>query len=278
VKGQARSLEAAVDVALGFAQVTLSAEERSDLLQFLRELTPKGAAPLGIWPDIDSSEGVYPNVRPSVAFADPVDDSLPGKTAAQLAEEHVVLEDAQGQRVAGRVELQGGRIEFVPAAPLALGARYTFRALPGLPFLSGGELWGERSTSFTVASPAAGRWPKTMKMTVQVPGRGGVTPVDFLLESSDTPRPGGLTLTLKPQLFGAQQRQEVWARVDGSTLRLQPFAMPISPTGVADAMQVAGTVKEVSPGTQDILRVEGTLRIAGPGISLPGVTFVIVPQ
>ncbi len=279
VKGQARTLEDAVDVALDFVQVPLAAQERADLIEFLRELTPKGAAPLALWPDTDSDMGVYPNVRPAVAFADPVDDSIPGKSAAQVAGEYVVLEDAQGQRVPGAVELQGGRIEFVPASPLTPGARYTFRALPGLPFLSGGELWGERSTSFTVAQPAAGKWSRTMKMTVQVPaGPSGTVPMDFLLEPLAAPRPGGLTLRLLPQLFGAQQRQELWARVDGDTLRMQAFAIPISPTGVGDAMQVTGTVKQVDPDTQDILRVEGTLRIAGPGINLPGVAFVIVPQ
>jgi len=278
VKGQARTLEDAVDVALTFVQVTLAPEEREDLIRFLRELTPKGAAPLGIWPDIDSNEGVYPDVRPSVAFADPVDDSTPGKTAAQLAAEYVVLEDAQGQRVAGAVELQGGRIEFVPTAPLTPGARYTFRALPGLPFLSGGELWGERSTSFSVARPAAGKWNRTMKMTVQVPGPMGPVPMAFLLKPVEAPKPGGLTLRIEPQLFGRQQRQEVWARLDGDTLRMQPFAIPIAPTAVGDAMQVVGTVSQVAPTTQDVLRVDGTLRIGGPGINLPGVPFVIVPE
>lgn len=279
VKGQARTLEDAVDVALNYVQVSLSAEEKTDLVEFLRELTPKGAAPLGLWPDIDSNQGVYPSIRPSVAFSEPVDDTSPGGTGAQPAAEYVVLEDAQGQRVSGTVELQGSRIEFAPKEPLTPGASYTFRVRPGLPFLSGGTLEGERSTSFTVAQPAAGQWRKTMKMTIQVPaGPSGTVPMDFLLESLDAPRPGGLTLRVLPQLFGTQQRQEVWARVDGNTLRMQPFAIPISPTGVGDAMQISGTVTQVDTATQDILRVEGTLRIAGPGISLPGVAFVIVPQ
>lgn len=279
VKGQARTLEDAVDVALNYVQVSLSAEEKTDLVEFLRELTPKGAAPLALWPDIDSNQGVYPGIRPSVAFAEPVDDTAAGGTGAQPAAEYVVLEDAQGQRVSGTLELQGGRIEFVPKEPLTPGASYTFRVRAGLPFLSGGVLEGERSTAFTVAQPAVGKWAKTMKMTIQVPaGPSGVVPMDFLLESLEAPRPGGLTLRILPQLFGAQQRQEVWARVDGTTLRLQPFAIPISPTGVGDAMQISGTVTQVDSATQDILRVEGTLRIGGPGINLPGVAFVIVPQ
>jgi len=278
VNGKSRSLEDALDVALGFVQVSLSAEERGDLLQFLRELTPKEAAPLGIWPDIDSNEGVYPDVRPWVAFADPVDDTVSGKSAAQLASEFVVLEDAQGQRVAGSVQLQAGRIEFLPASPLTAGARYTFRVLPGLPFVSGGALSGERSTAFTVARSATGKWPGAMKMTVSLPSPRGIVPLDFVLEPVEAPKPGGLGLRILPQTFGTQQRQELWARLDGDTLRMQPFALPAGPTGVADAMQVLGTVKQVDPGTQNILRLEGTLRVAGPGINLPGVQFVIVPR
>ncbi|REG34731.1 hypothetical protein ATI61_103640 [Archangium gephyra] len=277
VGGKARSLEAALDVAIDYVKVPLSAEERADLLAFLRELTPKGGAPLGIWPDIDSAEGVYPDVRPSVAFADPVDDSH-GKPASEVAAEYVVLEDALGNRVSGTVEVQGGRITFVPTALLAQGARYRFRVLPGLPFLSGGALWGELGSEFTVAKPAAGTWSRAMRMTVLVPGRGGTMPVDFVLETAETSRPGALTLTVLPQGSGSQQRQQVWARVDGDRWQMQPFAMPLFGTSVADASEVVGAVTQVDPSNQDITRVEGALRIRGPGIDMKGVAFTIVPR
>ncbi|WP_375772012.1 hypothetical protein NR798_14360 [Archangium gephyra] len=277
VGAKARSLEAAVDVAIDYVKVPLSAEERGDLLAFLRELTPKGGAPLGIWPDIDSAEGVYPDVRPSVAFADPVDDSQ-GKTAPEVAAEYVVLEDALGNRVSGAVEVQGGRLTFVPAAPLAQGARYRFRVLPGLPFLSGGALWGELGSEFTVAKPAVGSWPGAMRMTVQVPGRGGVTPVDFVLEAAAVSRPGTLTLTVVPQGSGSQQRQQVWARLDGDRWLMQPFAMPLFGSSVADASEVVGAVTQVDPATQGITRVEGKLRIRGPGIDMRDIAFSIVPK
>lgn len=279
VKGQARSLEAAADVALDYVKVTLTPEEKADLVQFLYELSPKGAHPLGIWPDIDSAQGVYPNVRPSVAFADPIDDSVPGKTAAQVAAEYVVLETVSGDKVAGSVEVNGGRVEFIPAAPLSAGQFYRFRVLPGLPFQSGGALWAERSSEFQIAQPAIAAWPKNMKMTVTVPGPGGMlTPLDYMLEAVDTPHPGGMTLIIKPALFGSQQRQQVWARVDGSNFLMQSFALPISPSGVGDAALVTGTVKTVDQATQTISLVEGTLRIGGPGINIPGVVFTIVPM
>lgn len=274
VEGQARSLDAAVDVAIPYAGATLTEAERADLIQFLRELTPKGGAPLAIWPDIDSKEGVYPDVRPSVAFADPVDDS-DGRPAAEVAADYVVLEDDAGARVPGHVEIAGHRLDFVPDAPLTAGATYRFRALEGLPFLSGGALWGERRTEFTVATPAAGAWPQAMTMTVMVPGPGGqIFPIPLLLEVSDPPRPGGMTLVIRPQAFGTQQRQEVWARLDGDRFLMQPFALPVNPTGVADAAMVEGTVT-VQNGA--VTAVQGTLRIGGPGINLPGVAFSIAP-
>lgn len=279
VNGQARSLEAAVDVALAYVKVTLAPDEKADLVDFLYELTPKGAHLLGIWPDIDSAVGVYPDVRPSVAFADPIDDSLPGKTAAEAAAEFVTLETAAGDKVTGTIQITGGLVEFVPDAPLAVGTFYRFRVLPGLPFQSGGTLLAERTAEFQVAQPAAGSWSKNMKMTVSVPGPGGmIVPLDYVLEAVDIPRPGGLSVVVKPVLFGSQQRQEAWLRVDGSQFYMQSFALPISPTGVGDAALVTGTVKTVDQGTKNITLVEGTLRIGGPGINLPGVPFKIVPM
>lgn len=279
VNGQARSLEAAADIALAYVKVTLTPEEKADLVEFLYELSPKGAHPLGIWPDIDSAAGVYPNVRPTVAFADPIDNSLPGKTAAQAATDFVVLETAAGAKVAGSVEVYDGRVDFVPAAPLTPGEFYRFRVAKGLPFLSGGSLWADRVSEFQVAQPAMGNWSKNMKMTVTVPGPNGMmTPLDYMLESVDNPRPGGLAVVIKPVLFGNQQRQEVWLRVDASNFYMQSFALPISPGGVGDAAMVTGTIKSIDPGTKNITLVEGTLRIGGPGINIPGVKFTIVPM
>ena len=275
VKGQARSLDDAVDVAIAYIGAELTGEERADLLQFLRELTPKGAAPLAIWPDIDSSEGVYPDVRPGVGFAGAVDDTE-GRTAAEVAGDYLVLEDETGDTVPGRVEIVGQRLDFVPDEPLEPGATYRFRVREGLPFLSGGALWGERASDFTVALPAAGTWPSTMKMTVLVPGPNGQTvPLDFLLTPSASPRPGGMTLVIEPQLFGAQQRQEVWARLDGDRFFMQPFALPLSPTGVADAATVEGAVTVIDDASGSVTEVQGTLRIGGPGINIPGVPFTI---
>ena len=279
VKGQARSLEAAADVALAFVKVTLTPEEKADLVEFLYELTPKGGHPLGMWPDIDSNMGVYPDVVPHVAFADPIDPAVPGKTAEQVAADYVVLETASGDKVSGSVKVTGGRIDFTPDSLLNAGQFYRFRVLPGLPFLSGGALWAERFLEFQVSQPPAGIWKSSMKMTVSVPGPGGtIVPLDYMLDLAPSGPSGGRTVTLTPVQFGNQQRQNLWIRIDGNQFYMQPFAIPISPAGVGDAAMVTGTVKTVDQATNTITLVDGTLRIGGPGINIPGVAFKIVPM
>jgi hypothetical protein len=274
--GQARSLEAAVEVALDYVEVDLAAGERADLVAFLRELTPKGAAPLAIWPDIDSDEGVYPDVTPWVSFSEPIDDTRPDRTAPELAAEHLVLERDSGERVAGRVEIDGLRLRFVPDAPLEAGAAYMFRVLPGLPFRAGGDLSAERSARFQVAQPPAGAFPAVMLMTAHVPGPGGqVFPLEKRLELGER-MPGADTLRIIPQVYGTQQRQDVWARIDGDRFLMQGFAIPVSPSGaVGDAGDVRGTVTEVDVATGTIKRIEGTLKIRAPGRVVPDIEIEI---
>lgn len=267
VAGQSRSIEDAVDVALAYVDVVLSAEERSDLIAFLYQLTPKGSAPRAIWPDIDSAEAVYPLAAPWVEFADPV------AAAANLAE-YVVLEDDSGAPVPASVAASGGRITLTPEAPLSRGASYRFRVLPGLPFRSGGALTGERSTQFVVAEEAQGNLPATLMMTVTVGSMMG--PVDIPLMLQDiTPTDTGYSLVVAPVVFGSQQRQPVTARIDGQRILMDPLALPLPPGSVANAAEVEGTITEVD-GDDVVTRIDGTLRLQGPGIDIPGVPMVIV--
>lgn len=274
IDGQARSLDAALDIALDYVDVALSSDERADLLAFLRELTPKGGAPLAMWPDLDSNRGVYPDIEPQVSFADPIDNSVPGISASELAAKFVRLEDGAGNLVESVVTVTGGTVRLAPTAPLVAGQRYMFRVLAGLPFVSGGELGAERRSELTVASAALGSWPDVMQLTVTVPSpMGGTTPLPFVLRKLQG-TPGALRLQIEPVVFGKQQRQTVWLRVDGDKLYLQAFALPISPAAVADASGIVGTVI-ASDGV--ITSASGTLRITGPGIDVPGVAFSIAP-
>ena len=276
VKGSARRLERAVEVAAEFVGGALTAAEKRDIVEFLYQLTSKGGAPLGIWPDIDSREAVERTVNPWVEFADPVDGTVPGTSAAAAATPYVKLETADGAAVPGHVEIEGWRVRFVPDAPLAEGAAYVFRVLAGLPFQSGGELGAERRTRFQVAAQPVGTWPAMAEMRVQLSFPPGSPPTSVplvLRATASASMSEPMRVVIAPVPFGNQQRQTAWVRLDGDRLLMAPLALPITPTGVANASSVTGRVTRAEGGV--VRRVEGTLRLSGPGIDLPDVPFTI---
>ncbi|HRI51353.1 MAG TPA: hypothetical protein PLW65_14330 [Pseudomonadota bacterium] len=271
VKGQAHGLAQAVDVALDYTKAQVTAAERQDLIQFLRELTPKGAAPLGIWPDIDSNQAAGADVQPWARFSEDIDDTQ--GTASQAATAFVVLETAAGQRVPGSVQVAGGQVRFVPAQPLAAGQGYKFRVLPGLPFRPGGTLEFERSTSFTVAAPPAGALSQSLVLTVHLPpmGPGPGTDVPFAV---DLLPPSDGTQMLRLHL-SMTQTQTLWLQLSGNKFFLQGFALPLPTRGVADAGDASGTV---AAAAGQITALTGTLRLGAPGLKIPGIQFDIKPK
>ena len=275
VKAGARTLEQAVDVAVKFVGVPLSPEEKADLAAFLYELTPKGGAPLGIWPDIDSAEGVEPTARPWVEFADPVDSSRANTSAEAAATPFVKLQTEDGTDVAGHVEIDNWRIRFVPDAPLAEGASYFFRILPGLPFLSGGELDAERRSRFQVASAPVATWPSAALMQVQLsfPPGSPPTPVPMLLTTNPPVAGEPLRVVIAPSNVATQQRQSAWVRLDGDRLLMAPIALPVTSTAVANASNVVGRITDAEGGR--VRRIEGTLRLSGPSLDMSGIPFSI---
>ncbi len=290
IAGQARSLDGALDVAIAYTGATLGAAERADLLAFLQQLTPKGSAPLAMWPDLGNVEAVSPGVQPSVTFADPVDDTRDGRSAAEIAAEFVTLEDAAGNPVPATVSITNAgpgagaatRIVLTPDAPLAPGATYRFRVQPGLPFRSGGVLEGERSATFTVAAPTSATLPDVMQMTATIFGPSGPVELPLLLRR-DPDQTEDLTYVVEPQLFGTQHRQAVWIRLDGAPegategdrFLIEPFALPVSPTGAAgDARDFTGTIVETDADGR-ATRIEGTFTLRAPGISAPALPFVV---
>lgn len=279
VNGKPRSLEAAVDVAIDYTKAQLTMGERADLIAFLRELTPKGAAPLAIFPDIDSNEAVYPDITPWVAFSEPVDDSLPGSTAEAEAQAHLRIETEAGQPVPCTVRLEPPRIVLLPNQPLSPGARYRFRVTDGLHFRSGGTLEGERSTTFQVARPAVGTLAKDQTLAVTLPAMGPPPPpppVSLPLTVKGS-TPGGLLVEL---LLGPDQKQTLWLRIDAENFVMQPFALPLPGRGTADAALVRGKVTQTmdTMGGKVITKIEGTLRLGAPGLTIPDIAFSIVPK
>lgn len=277
VRGGARDLDSAVDVALEYVGVDLAEDERQDLIVFLNELTAKKVAPLGLWPDIDTNTAVYPDVQPWALFSEPVDDTRPDLSAQQLAAEHVVLLDESGTPVPCQVVLEGTRVRLVPDAPLTPGGKYEFVVKEGLPFRSGGVWWGEWKSPFQVANAPAGELVGEQTMLIEAASQMGPVTVEFTLQPQE-PQPGGLSYVLAPVTFGDQQRQEIWLRIDGSDVYLEPFALPIGPTAVGDARLVIGKIADVDAATGQIKLIEGTLTIGAPGIEVPDIPFTIAPK
>jgi hypothetical protein len=223
-----------------------------------------------------------------------VDDTRDGRSAAEVAADFVTLEDAGGNPVPATIAitgpssdaLTGTRIVLTPDAPLAPGATYRFRVSPGLPFLSGGVLEGERSAIFTVAAAASSTLPDVMQMTATIYGPAGPVELPLLLRRDPSPA-GDSTYVIEPQLFGTQQRQTVWVRLEaalesapgdappGDRFLMEPFALPVSPTGAAgDARDFAGAIVETDAEGR-ATRIEGTFTLRAPGLTAPGLSFVI---
>ncbi len=282
VKGQSRTMEDAVNVATAYVGWTPTAEEQAALISFLKELTPKGSHPLAIYPDIDSNEMLAPTVNPTVAFAEPVDDSRPDMTSTELASKYLTLVNAAGENIPSSVQLEGGLLRLVPDAPLTAGERYTFKVKAGLPFRDGGILEGDRASSFKVGRPALAELPRDLqlKITVPVPGPPTVPPTTKVIVL-----PLQMTGSDANSLFaklniGGGREQKLRIYQDAERIRLQPFALPGvgGPPGgstLADASSVNGTLLVNAENPGQFQKAQGTLTIGAPGIRVPQVAWTL---
>jgi YVTN family beta-propeller protein len=283
MKGGARSLEEAVDVATQFVGWTPSADEKTALVSFLKELTPKGAAPLGMFPDLGNNDMIPATARPYVGFAEPVDDTRPGESPVDVARPYVSLKNANGDEGATTLKVEGGRLELIPEQPLNAGERYTFRVKAGLPFRDGGVLEGDRSTTFTVARPAAVALPQdlVLKVLVPVPGPPTVPPQmkEVPLSLKITGQDENSLLAKLDILGGRVQTLRLYQ--DADRIRLQPFALPMGGPGgsssLADASSVAGNLvlNPEKENAEIFGKAQGTLTIGAPGIKVPQVAWTL---
>jgi len=283
VNGQSRTLDDAVDVATKYVGFTPSGEERQALIAFLKELTPKGAHPLGMYPDLDSNDMIATSVRPSVAFAEVIDDGDPEFSQLEKAKPFLGLYDDAGQKVAARLEIDGGRLTLIPEQPLQAGTRYTFRVLKGLAFRDGGILEGERSSSFTVAQPAVASLPRDLLLTIKVPVPGPVQPPPLRSVLLPLTIVGRDENSLLAQLdLGGGRVQKLRVYQDGEAIRIQSFALPMmgGPGGnmtLADASQVRGQLVRNQDVPSVFFQAQGTLAIGAPGIKVPKIAWTLEP-
>ncbi len=281
VKGQSRSMEDAVDVATAFVGWTPTPDEKTALLSFLNELTPKGAHPLAIYPDVDSNEMIAPTVTPSVAFAEPVDDTRGDISAEQLASEFLSLQNAAGEQVNASISIDGGRLQLTPDSPLEPGQRYTFKVKAGLPFRDGGILEGDRSSSFKVARTPTAILPTDLQLKIMTPVPGPPTVPPAVREVNLPLKITGADANslLASLSLGEGRVQKLRVYQDAERIRIQPFALPMAggPGGgaLADASSVNGTLSVAAENPAQFVKAQGTLTIGAPGIRIPQVAWVL---
>lgn len=277
VKGQARKLEQALDIALDFVKVQLTAGERDDLLRFLRELTPKGAYPLGMWPDRDQTDLIPKEAQPWMSFSEDVDASRSERSAEEFLEDYAVFQEEDGADIPFQIEREGHRLRFVPQGPLTPGRRYRFGVRAGLPFRDGSVLDADRLGTFAVAASPAPELPARLRMKVLLgfDSNGANVPkqekvLDFTYSGK---APEGQRLRLD---LGDGRSQEVLLWQDGRSLHFRSFALPIPSApgkeALADASEVRGAWVEGKQGRRE---ARGTLTIGAPGLRFKAVPWTL---
>jgi DNA-binding beta-propeller fold protein YncE len=274
IKGQARDLETAVDVALNYVKVRLEPQEKLSLVRFLKELTPKGAYPLGIWPDRDSNTLVPRDAQPWVAFSEPVDDTQRERSQESLLREFIHLETGNADTVAVTYEVEAGKVRLIPKELLRPGETYRLRVRAGLPFRDGSIQEGERLSSFVTVQNQPQTLPKSMTLVVDVPStesqtglpKTRETRLDMALKEL-TPEGQEVELDL-----GGGLRQKLLLWQDGVSFKLQSFALPVffgsDGEALADGSHVEGSFVQEDP-----IMVRGTLTVGAPGLRFSGVSW-----
>jgi hypothetical protein len=165
--------------------------------------------------------------------------------------------------------------------PLQAGERYTFRVKAGLPFRDGGVLEGDRSTTFTVARPAAIELPKDLVLKVMVPAAGPPTVPPQMKEVALSLRITGHdanSLLAELDITGGRV-QLLRIYQDDARIRLQSFALPMGGPGggssLADASAVAGALVPNPNDSKMFGKAQGTLTIGAPGIKVPQVAWTL---
>ncbi|WP_132321642.1 hypothetical protein [Pseudobacteriovorax antillogorgiicola] len=272
--GRATTLKQAVnefiDRSESWGRGPFSDQERQQILAFVSQLTAKGSAPGGMFPEIYENSSVYPNVQPWVEFFDPIDQHQL-RLNKQAVADYITLLDSSGQAVDVEVSVEGLRIVASPKAGLQLGERYQFKVLQGLPFITGGQLTADRIKSFVVATNPQYELPKNLYMEVSLT-LGSEVQIEYLELQGIRLANGGLGFTMVPLTTLTDQRENLWLRLDGHELTISPFAFPFAANSkkwgprpaVGNAQGVRARLVHEDAG----VFAEGSFAITAPGRSI----------
>jgi YVTN family beta-propeller protein len=270
-RGEARSLETAIDLVLESTAITLGAADRADLTTYLRELQARDFFVLASSPEANGVRApVDEPIR--VTFSAPL-----WGDAENLA--RITLRDAAGNELAASAELEpdARHVRLVPSAPLAYAAEHHVVVAEGLESFDGRAITGPLEIPFSTAREPRFSLEGRYVWTVALPA------LDFDMRrfdtSSTTPTPVDVVAT--PTESGARVvvdygRGLVWEGlfvVDGNQLVLPALPVPIGPSFADTRGALVALTDDGMDGRAEY--AAGTVQMTGPGFVVDGVGFAL---
>ncbi|MFN9810206.1 MAG: Ig-like domain-containing protein [Deltaproteobacteria bacterium] len=268
-RGEARTLEAALDLVLASTSVTLPEGDRSDLLVYLRELQARDFFVLASSPENNQTR-VAVDAPIRLSFSAPVWDAAASVGA-------ITLHDAMGAEVAADVvvEADGRHVRVEPRTPLGFAARYEVRLGEGLESFDARALVGARTIGFSTARAPNVRLEGRYVWTVDLPALDFMnrrfdpsvtTPVPVDVQAS--PTPSGARVTLD---YGRSLTLEAQFVIDGDRLVVPPLPVPIGPSFADTRGTIIDLVDDGGEGRAEF--GEGAVSMTGPGFVVDDVAF-----
>lgn len=270
-RGEARSLEAAIDLVLASTSVELSSDDRSDLLVYLRELQARDFFVLASSPESGQTRvAVDSPIR--LTFSAALWDA-PASTDA------ITLHDAMGDRVEAAVVVEADRrhVRLEPRVPLDFASRYEVRLAEGVESYDARGLVGPRSIAFTTARAPSVRLEGRYVWTVDLPSLDfanrrfdttATTPVPMEVQATSTPSGARVIVD-----YGGGLTLDAAFVVDGDRLLVPPLPVPIGPSFADTRGATITLVDDGGEGRGEF--AEGVVSMTGPGFVVDGVSFRI---
>lgn len=266
--GEARTLESALDLVLTSTSTTLSAEDRTALLVYLRELQARDFFVLNATPSNGNAlTPVDSAVR--LTFSAPVWNAPENLSRIVLRAGEAVIETRR------ELSADGRHLTLTPAAALQPGTMHSVLIPRAFESQDERTLADDARIAFTTAGAPALRLEGEYVWTVDMPT------LDFTTRMFDTTRTTPTTVTMRatPTPSGANVVVDygaglTWSgqlTVQGRTMFMPALPVPIGPSFADTRGSRVMLTDENADGRADI--GTGRMEMTGPGFVVPDVRF-----
>ncbi len=270
-RGEARSLEAALDLVLASTSIVLSEGDRADLLTYLRELQAREFFVLASSPEANGVRA-------------PVDEPIRLTFSAALWNDpanlaRITLEDGAGAEIETRLEVEpdGRHVRILPLSPLSYATEYRVVVAQDFASFDGREISGSLEVPFSTAREPRFSLEGRYVWTVALPA------LDFDMRRFDTTNttPTPVDVVATPTESGARVvvdygRGLEWEGlfvIDGNQLVLPALPVPIGPSFADTRGTLAVLTDDGMDGRAEFAM--GAVEMTGPGFVVDGVAFTL---